>query len=1297
MPFYAAVPLVDDLLGNTTLYEEQRGDFAQARQHAEQHLGAARRNSDTFQLADALLARGIVHLLQGEAAAARACLEEAEERAGSDPERQLRARAYVFQAMLLGFNYFPNGAVASAQEISARVDLVAYTESWQKRLDQAQALVRDPALLLEHRLLSIRQFVMLARQAISTSISFGLQMRESFTSSFQQFRESVAPEGAHPRLLAALDIQLADLQFGAGQSEPALETLKRASASYEQLGDPVGVANCLMKLGDWMVAPFGPPEVWNSAIAESSPSSALRWEVEAIEFDTSRLDVARARAFYEQSRSYYQAGGSARGLAAIELRYGYLAILDGDAPPDTIARYTQAAEHAAQACEQYQRAEDWLGFQVARAHQALCRIGMGQSPEDQQIAEEIGGWGRTVGSFSFSLGLGLLFARIGRRWLVREGDYERALACFRLAEAVFRGLDAPLCQARSVTDQSIVYEMLGDRNAFIVTAERAWDLCEVIVHDRQALVDPAWQQANWIATNLFQLGNKHADPDSIARVAERMLALQVHMQSSQGPAPTNADDALAQTLAKFHSLSSDSDNAEQMLSLATAGVAQGMIEQSRFLVPLYRGRQARIDFDVAAAEMWFAQALEAARTSRGLSRAYMEASVLAYQKRYDESIPIYRLYLDQERAKVTILGLPPELQRDQLRNTQKQGFLIFTRIKQYAEAQIYLDALVALDGSQWWTQDGPAWDNLSTAGELYEGLERWDEALAAYEQAMTIFERQRHQLTSDELKTALASGSGTQYMYFQAARTALKAREAAQDHGDAAGGQVALARAFDAIERGKARSLLDLMASGALIGGGAAESEVLNRWRRQSAYLATRRGLLANEHSQNQPNQAWIDALEREITTAEQELRVIESDLSSADPQLYRAQTAGSQVLALDAVSAMLPADTAVLQYAFLGEDLLAWAITRTGTVQVHRATLPENLLRRRIRTFHRLCEGGRLVEQLGKVLAETLLAPFDQTIADHSRLIIVPYGVGHLLPFQALPWRGQPLVATHTITYLPSASFIQFMRFDATPAQPQRVLAVGNPANMHYQAPGSSEPKELNSLPAAETEAAYIVSLFPGSKALLGAQATAKAVRAELHSYSILHFATHGHLSADVPLLSAIMLAGGDALTVYELMGLHLNADLVVLSACRTGQGETTAGDDVVGMSRAMLSAGARSVLVSLWPVADAATSILMGAFYRHLRDGDAPAEALRAAQQYLRTRSRDDLRGELAGLRAGLEQRGSDQSTIQPVEQGLRWIDRFIESAEQLRFADSNRPTAVADDYSHPFFWAPFILVGT
>jgi CHAT domain-containing protein len=116
-----------------------------------------------------------------------------------------------------------------------------------------------------------------------------------------------------------------------------------------------------------------------------------------------------------------------------------------------------------------------------------------------------------------------------------------------------------------------------------------------------------------------------------------------------------------------------------------------------------------------------------------------------------------------------------------------------------------------------------------------------------------------------------------------------------------------------------------------------------------------------------------------------------------------------------------------------------------------------------------------------------------------------------------------------------------------------------------------------------------------------------------------MLHFATHGKFNSDAPLASGLYLAKGNeadgVLTVGDLYSLRFDADLVTLSACETGLGKVANGDDVIGLTRGFLYAGARSIVASLWEVDDAATEQLMLSFYRNL-EGHDKREALRLAQ---------------------------------------------------------------------------------
>ena len=137
-----------------------------------------------------------------------------------------------------------------------------------------------------------------------------------------------------------------------------------------------------------------------------------------------------------------------------------------------------------------------------------------------------------------------------------------------------------------------------------------------------------------------------------------------------------------------------------------------------------------------------------------------------------------------------------------------------------------------------------------------------------------------------------------------------------------------------------------------------------------------------------------------------------------------------------------------------------------------------------------------------------------------------------------------------------------------------------------------------------------------------------------DLTQYRYLHFAVHGVLSYDVPYLKEPALVLGvepdgredGFLTLSEVSGLKLNADLVTLSACKTGLGVRVAGEGVIGLSRAFMSAGARSVLVSLWEVADESTAVLMEEFYRLLVQGVDTAEALAEAKRRVREKGYDN-----------------------------------------------------------------------
>ena len=135
-----------------------------------------------------------------------------------------------------------------------------------------------------------------------------------------------------------------------------------------------------------------------------------------------------------------------------------------------------------------------------------------------------------------------------------------------------------------------------------------------------------------------------------------------------------------------------------------------------------------------------------------------------------------------------------------------------------------------------------------------------------------------------------------------------------------------------------------------------------------------------------------------------------------------------------------------------------------------------------------------------------------------------------------------------------------------------------------------------------------------------VGAQATVQQVKADMADCDILHFACHGLFRHDNPLFSSLQLHD-DKLTAADAVRLKLNGALVTLGACESGRSEVIAGDEMLGLPRAFLGAGASSVLVSLWLVHDETTAAFMQSWYAHIQQGQPRAQALRAVQRAIKS----------------------------------------------------------------------------
>ena len=514
----------------------------------------------------------------------------------------------------------------------------------------------------------------------------------------------------------------------------------------------------------------------------------------------------------------------------------------------------------------------------------------------------------------------------------------------------------------------------------------------------------------------------------------------------------------------------------------------------------------------------------------------------------------------------------------------------------------YDRALAILEQAEDWPHEASV---LFSRALVYRKLGRLDEARHNAEEALSRIETLRGKPGSGELRASfLASRQEMHELLIEILLDLHRLQPAA---GYAAA-------ALGSSERARARSLLDALAEHAAGPGSDPDPALLAREMEVGRQLAAaerdRRRLAetGGPAARQAEARSRVDDLLRERERLEAEIRRTVQGM--APERILTSQEIQREVVA---------PGTLLLEYS-LGKArsfLFAVAPDRLDIFEL----APRARLEQAARNAHALLSaadrtpGRPRVEAALAELSQLLLAPVADRLAG-QRLLVVPDGALSYVPFAALPCpgSGMPLVAEHEIAALPSASTLPALRRRG-PAPAGLVAVVADPI---------VEPR----LPFSREEAAAIQRLAPAGRrfeALGSAASRTTVLSGVLANYRIVHFATHGVIDSEHPSLSGLALSAVDAegrqqesfLRAYEVRRMHLPADLVVLSACRTALGKEVRGEGLMGLTQSFFQAGTRRVVVSLWPVDDRATAKLMGRFYHHLlTEGRSPAAALRAAQ---------------------------------------------------------------------------------
>ncbi|MCT7965820.1 tetratricopeptide repeat protein [Laspinema sp. D1] len=531
------------------------------------------------------------------------------------------------------------------------------------------------------------------------------------------------------------------------------------------------------------------------------------------------------------------------------------------------------------------------------------------------------------------------------------------------------------------------------------------------------------------------------------------------------------------------------------------------------------------------------------------------------------------------------------------------------------------------------------------------------EALTDIEAAITIIEDLRTKIDSEKLRQSYFAQNQPHYELYIDLLMQLHQQNPGKGYDK---------QAFNASERARARTLLEILAEANADIRSGIDPELREKeshlQQRINATESRRMELFSGEHTPEQAN-----AIKQELDTLLRQLDELRAEIRRTSPR-YAALTQPQPLTSEQIQQQVLDQDTLLLQYSLGVNRSFLWAVT-SDSVEVYELP-PRAEIEELGEQFYRLMQNPDYrgesrnitvspnipqINASATQLSQMLLSPVANKLAG-KRLLVVPDGVLNFIPFAALPTPGSgdeltPLLVNHEIINLPSSSTLAILRQQDAGRQlaPKTVALIADPVfeldDRRVTGQTAAKASDLGrmmvnrsaetiigrpipALPGTRQEAEAILALVPGGGAMSAFDfdaSRATVANTDLTQYQMVHFATHGFVSSSNPELSGVVLSlvdeqgnGVDGfLRLHDIFNLQLNAEVVVLSACQTGLGDSIRGEGLVGLTRGFMYAGTPRLVVSLWNVDDAATAGLMSKFYgKLLSQGLTPAQALREAQ---------------------------------------------------------------------------------
>ncbi|TKA57281.1 hypothetical protein B0A49_13659, partial [Cryomyces minteri] len=960
---------------------------------------------------------------------------------------------------------------------------------------------------------------------------------------------------------------------------------------------------------------------------------------------------------------------------------------------------------------------DYIYTQIVKTHQLLLDISANNNAEISARASDIGNAGLQTKDISTAQFAGLLMLRLGRKHFLEYKSTEKALMCCACARACFNGLGDHFLELQALTAHAELLYVIGSLDVACAKICEGRRLFPGALQQLDMAIERAKGSGKSCTVQGLRNNARKSFDLAVAKIyGSNSSALQEWELERDRLCPD--EDDLVGFLKNLMSRptafprSRGMEGAPSNIDMSTVSVVVEKLKESQKDMEMLRNdyfeslaksqRALQLFADVDRSEKHLQEFLDRSKryATAGLALLHhFQLVTLSLLGRFEEARRILprAVPISHGGQSVEELVIFPDnegplaiLQRDRVKYLAERSVAQCFVTKHWQLGSTVLGKVKDVPGflkPDEMSQNSDAWQLMVWVASIQKHNSELEAAFDWYLQAREILETQRSQTSDPDARRGSFATIHSGELFFGLAEIALRFAESENGQDSVRPlqrwklpGPTWREQALLFLEQGRARALLDLLI---------AEEEVDTKTLQDWSATSYRVRLLAE--SLTLPSKVRDEA----ISEATSKLRIETTELSKIEMVLDKHHRGLASVLSsvsyipdVKTLYGGIPANAVVLHINLSRDGLVVFCMMSDGIAHIHKSSTTDIDIRRTavryLEAIRSRKEETRLplnqCAEAVKRLSEDIIEPFAHFIKAKHHIIFIPSHSLNKFPFAVLTLDNKPLFLRNAVSVVPSLSALQHL---VSKQSPRREISVAVVANL-----GTGDQNAVEQPPPlAAIEAVNIARVFncePKDAGILNAD----SFEHPYQEHDLVHITTHGLQSGTSAWQSSITLQG--QFRVLDLGRMRSKAALVVFAACVSGIRKDTTGNDVLGFSHAVLASGASAFVGGLWDVNDQVSMLIMLFFYKRLakRETDASlADCWQRAQIELYELDKDRA---IAALREARD--------VWNQAKGAAFISKEVwrKSKRNIDFAIEDLEGENVLDYKHPYFWAPFVLIG-